>query len=529
MRAARRWPIILCFLAASLVVAVPVLCVRMPPLVDYPAHLAGVHVLRDLLTTRRFAGIYQLQVAVIPNLAIVGGVLPLALAGLDIEVAGRLFLLATCLGVAFGVCAVHRALFQRVSFVPLVAFAYAYNEMLTFGFLNWLAGVALALFGFAWWVRVAHAERPRAGARHRLAIGMAVWSVAIFFAHLMALLLLLGLVLAYEVAAPAGWRDRVWRLRAVLPAGFVAAVLIAMAPVTGHQEGPGLLAPLFAIVRDPGLLRERLWLFEHALLGPSLPVDIASAASLGVLALVSLARGRVRVAWPMALPIAGLVIAGLVGPSIWHGTAFIADRWPGVVLLLAVASLDVHPVARRGATLVGAALLLLVVGRTAVVTWHWRAVDRAYAEMRPVLAAVAQGAAIYSVVNARGGSYGELAQPWSHFAAYAAIDQTAYVADMWAEPDQSLIVRTPFYQQLQSVRPWAINHVARSAAPEPGADMLAPAALRRFDYLLAVRPELYQRLLPPMLTPVGQAGDAILFRIRHEMADTRVQQEPVSR
>jgi MFS family permease len=522
MRAARPWPITLCFLAAALLVAVPVLCVRMPPLVDYPAHLAGVHVLQDLLTTRRFASIYQLQVAVIPNLAMVASVLPLALAGLDIEVAGRVFLLAACLGVAFGVCAVHRALFDRASFVPLIAFAYAYNEMVTFGFLNWLAGVALALFGFAWWVRARRVGPPRPGAYRRLASGMVVWSVAIFFAHLMALLLLLGLVLAYEVAASSGWRDRLWRLRALLPAGLATAALIAMAPVTRHQEGPGLLGPFFATLHDPGLLRERLWLFKHALVGSSLPVDIASAALLGVLAVVSLARGRVRVAWPMTVPIAGLAIAGLVGPSTWHGTAFIADRWPGVVLLLLVASVDVRPVARHDAVLLGAALMLLAVGRTGVVTWHWLADERAYDQMRLALAAVAPGATIYSVVNARGGSYGELAQPWSHFSAYAALDQTVYVADMWAEPDQSLIVRTPVYQALQSVRPWAINHVARSATPEAGADMLEPAALRQFDFLLAVRPELYQRPLPLLLTPVKRAGDAILFHIRHDMADTGV-------
>jgi hypothetical protein len=63
-------------IAAAALVSLPMVLSRVPPLYDYPSHLARVDIIHDLLTTGRFAPMYTLHPAVIPNLGIDAFVLP---------------------------------------------------------------------------------------------------------------------------------------------------------------------------------------------------------------------------------------------------------------------------------------------------------------------------------------------------------------------------------------------------------------------------------------------------------------------
>ena len=110
----RRATLVLLALALGVALA-PIALNSVPPLGDYPGHLARVFVLHQLLHGAGFADMFRIHWAIVPNLAIDGVVLGLMELGVPVEIAGRLFLGATVALLGTGVVALHRAtmLFPR--------------------------------------------------------------------------------------------------------------------------------------------------------------------------------------------------------------------------------------------------------------------------------------------------------------------------------------------------------------------------------------------------------------------------------
>src|SRR5438270_11880266 len=183
----------LLFAACFLVAALPILITATPPLLDYPNHLARMHIeaaYRDSPLLRQF---YALDWRPIPNLAMDLVVPPLARI-MPLAWAGKAFLLAIFLLMAGGTAALHRVLFGRWSAWSLLAFLLLYNRILLWGFVNFLFGVGLALVATALWIGLR--ERP---AWLRLALA-ALLATAIYFAHLFAFGIYALVLLGYEVA-----------------------------------------------------------------------------------------------------------------------------------------------------------------------------------------------------------------------------------------------------------------------------------------------------------------------------------------
>jgi len=147
-----------------LVLVVPLLLVGVPPLLDYPNHLARAVVLAfDDPVLRR---IYSPHWAIIPDLG-TDLVLPPLLHMLPVHVAGRLVVAAAVLLPVIGTVAYSRADFGVRSWWPLASVLVAYNGTLLMGFLNFVAGAGLALLLAAAWI----AWRERYPAR---IIGLAI-------------------------------------------------------------------------------------------------------------------------------------------------------------------------------------------------------------------------------------------------------------------------------------------------------------------------------------------------------------------
>ena len=139
------------------VTLIPLALVHIPPLVDYPNHMARMQILVDDGRSEHLRQYYQIRWDILPNLAI--DVLVPALARfVGIETAGKIFIGLTLFLLAGGVIALHYALHQHWSWWPLMAFFFLFNSILLWGFLNYLFGLGVALFIFAGWV--AHRHRP---------------------------------------------------------------------------------------------------------------------------------------------------------------------------------------------------------------------------------------------------------------------------------------------------------------------------------------------------------------------------------
>ncbi len=143
-------------LCVAVLLAGPLLLVDVPPLLDYPNHLARIFLLAKGAADPLLAPIFQPHWAIIPNLAIdiVGP--PLARV-LPIHVAGRLMLATLLLLPVVGAVAYHRAVFGVRSLWPFAAALVACNgAFLLLGFLNFVAGAGASP---CWW---RHLLDPRA-------------------------------------------------------------------------------------------------------------------------------------------------------------------------------------------------------------------------------------------------------------------------------------------------------------------------------------------------------------------------------
>ena len=140
----RRWD--LGWLAWIAVLVVPALVVDVPPLSDFPDHLARVHVLTRGATW--FAPAWDL----LPNLAV--DLAGRALAPvLGLERFGRWIVVAAIVVWALGCRAIGRAVAGRDGVRALVATALVWSEPLLLGYVGFTLGAGLALLALAAVVR----------------------------------------------------------------------------------------------------------------------------------------------------------------------------------------------------------------------------------------------------------------------------------------------------------------------------------------------------------------------------------------
>lgn len=498
--------------AAGIIACLPLLCSRLPPLYDYPAHLARMAITADLLTRHRFAAMYALHPAVIPNLATDLFVVPLVVAGVDIELAGRLCLAALILGIGLGAIRLNRALTGGGSALPILAFGLIYAEPFRFGFLNYIAGVAILLNALACWINAQGRSQPRLAITGILACGV------LFFCHLIACVLFIGSVLMLEAyGAVRAWRQKsgtllyVRRAAALLPGIILAAALYLQAPFAEKGAHDSFVRQFF---RHLPSKRERLGMLIHAVDGYWPWLDLAGIAVLAAVLGILLWRGQLR-GNPAMLPvIAGITAVFALFPDHWAGTSYIADRLPFLIALLALCSLDPTLPTARGRGAFSAFILGLVLIRGVSAAAAWRAADTAYAPMLTALANLPPGAKIYTATIYADSTKSELSQPYSHITSFAALRNTVFDAGVFADPAQNVLVRTPAFVALGKLGPKPYR-AGLGKMPEGDQRIFAPALLAAYDDVLVVHPEEYPAPLPDRLIPIQAAGPAVLYAIRH--------------
>jgi hypothetical protein len=494
----------LCFALLLLVALLPLASVRVPPLLDYPNHLARMFVLLDAGRTPDLARAYQVRWSLLPNLAM-DAVVPVLARVLPLDVAGRLFVALALALMAGGVVLLHRVAWRAWSPWPLAGFLLLYNRILLWGFVNYLAGLGVALVGLALWLQLA--GRP---AWRFWAVGAA--ALVAYFCHLVAFGLLALMIGGVELSSLwAAWRTRRWatlgRQTGAVLAPLAAPIVIWLAawhPGPGDGGGLAWANPL----RKFDLLFS---VFDDY----SRPFDVAGFAVLVLLMGLGFWRRRLLLDRRLGAALVLVMVAYVAMPARLLGGSGVDHRLPVMLGLLLVAAVRPTGWSHRTGVTIGCALLALFAVRLALVERAWLAADGIY---RPILAAferLPRGARL--AVASGPGAVGAGPAPLLHLPTYAIITADAFVPTEFAYAGQQPLALTPAYEAL-AARSMPDDLWAGLVAATPAKRGPALEALGEYDALAVIDRNPVPPLALRCLTPLYELPQFRLYAIDRSVA-----------
>jgi hypothetical protein len=485
----------LAFLALYLLTALPILRAELPPLVDYPNHLARMHVLIEQPRSAALQQYYELRWSPLPNLAM-DLTVPVLARIMPLEWAGKVFVLIFLALLPAGAAFLHRVATGQWSVWPLFAFVFLYNHLLVWGFLNYLCGLGLALMAFAVWLALA--SRPaalRAGAA-------ALCALVLFFAHLMACVVFGMLIAGHEIGAI--WRAREFSARRVLGRA-VAGGLPFVAPLT-ILLSTGLGGGLGDIAYEGILRRLGLAMFEgHPVL------DVAATLIVLGLAAIGYGRGFVAVVPALRVPLLVLALAYVLAPARLAGAHGIDERFPlAFALVLAAGTVSAAASARvlRVAVLVGLAIFVV---RTAALEIDCERANQVYPRLIAMLDQVPRGGRLAVAFGSNDIGPGGL--PLNHLPTLAVLRRDAFVPTLFTYAGQQPLTLTPAAWPLQSAAEPGALWAAVMAGGE--GDARLRTALAGFDALVVLDPRPFVAPAHPFLAPLGVEPDFVLYHVVH--------------
>lgn len=447
----RTWPVAaLVFMAVVFIV--PLWAVHSPGMPDYPAHVAGFHLITGDEPRSNYYFVHWLMV---PNLAselIVPGLANI----LPLETATKLFLsLAVVMWVA-GPSLIHRALFGRFGVAPLAGALFVYNANFTWGFFNYYFAAGLSLVVFAAWI-VTGKRRPPA-----VLTGFAVAVAALYLFHLFAVIVLGVCIGCFELSRALAQKPFAWRLLW----SRLWPVAVIFAPAAGaflffKSAGGGAIEFNYADSVGDRFSSAAQWYFsEPAYL-------VIGALAIGLFA--GLTYDKVRIHADAKLAVLGMAALTLIAPEWALGGWGVDMRLPAVLGALTFAAVDLRLPRALMFGLAGAAALVAV-GNAASLTADWLERDRQYAEFRQALKSVPMESRIFTVLD--GDALDDISDPpfW-HMTEFAIVDRGAFTPLMFTTKGQHVIQLRPPYDRLAAA-------TAQQGSP-PDATELADLALGR--------------------------------------------------
>lgn len=491
--------------ALCLVLLAPLTLADVPPLSDYPNHLARLFVLAFVRTDPVLARFYLPHWAIIPNLALDLTVPPL-LRVFPVHLVGRAVAGIILLLPVFGAISYHRALTGRLSYWPLASALFAYNGILLKGFLNFIASVGLAMMLAAAWI-VWRDRRPAPA----ITTG-AVGAVALFFCHLDGLLLFAILIGGHELLIMRTDSIRVasvGRRIIALMVVFAAPLGLYAASDLGHMPEAAQFRTAFGKA--------------HAALMPltnySWPLDFVTGALFVGMVAFCLARRWCAMPLRAVLAIGVLTVLFVVAPDAFKGGFDVDTRFLVMAAFIVPAALVPVAMPRRAAKMIGLGFLILFGLRMILLmaVWqHWAADLSAF---RASIAQVRPGDVVLTVrvprdgsqnlgpaiVTARRLSDGTVVD--AHLPALLLIEHRAWWPFLFDNPSQQPIeTREPFRTLAERI----------DASPDPIA-LLASGApdLRPVTHVLLWGNPSARRM-PDSLKRLAGNSEAVLFEVERD-------------
>jgi hypothetical protein len=368
------------YIGLSAVTLSPLLWVRVPPLVDYPSHLARLWILVHRAEIPELARNYIVHWRLLPDLAM-DLIVPFLSTIMTVEQAGRVFI-ALMMGTLIGGTAMlHRAIHGSVGIWPIWSVLFVYNAELFWGFPT-LFATGVYLFAFGGWIATGH---WRAG--FRIMVFSAVATILCLL-HLFAFGLYALSVVAYEFGSRPD-------MRAMSARSFAAWASLCLQFMPGLLIWYATLLPGRLSVTEYGDLAftKSYALFSPFAFGflPVAPFDRLLAPLFISFFGVAIITRSLKLASEMRLPIAAMIVVSALMPHVISGSWFVDIRLPVMLPFVIIASTRFEPLPTRVVLPIAIVALIVLGVRVWTVSQTWRDYDHLFAEFRSASAVISPG------------------------------------------------------------------------------------------------------------------------------------------
>jgi hypothetical protein len=364
----------------------PLLWVTVPPLIDFPNHLARMSVLANVDPSAAVATNYVVQWRLVPNLAM-DLVVPLLARIMSLTTAGRVFIAIIMIMLVLGTALLYRALQGRFGLWPICSLLFLYNDALAVGLVNYLFGLGVALLSFGLWLV------SESWSRLMRMAAFAVIASGILVLHLFAFAVFGLLVGSYELGH--ALKERPLLVRNFLHRAWVAVQFIPAGVlwlVWQSNLAPGYTA------QGSVYRKIEVWLIAPSFNTPPAPLDNLTLAFTVAFLIFGFVTRALIISPAMRCPIGAVMIAAIMTP-VWASGTYGADvRLPIALPFIFIGATRLNTTSAQwplvAFSIVGCFLLGL---RITAVTLGWQAMDRQFAEFRSVIRALPEGARMMAV------------------------------------------------------------------------------------------------------------------------------------
>lgn len=509
----------LVFAVLCMVLLAPLTLADVPPILDYPNHLARLFILAHAGQDPVLDRIWQPHWAVIPDLAI-DVLIPPLMRVMTPFAAGKIMLALALLMPVVGAVTYSRAVFGRRLYWPMTAGLMAYNIIFVFGFINYLIALGGALMAAALWFRLR--GRPTIV---RALVGAAC-AIALFFTHLFGVAFFGVLVGSAELAGLIDRRDRPRGLAAGRAAGLLA-VSFALPAILWLSVPPHNAV---AKLGDWSAVSKLFYLAAAFAAYHPLPGFLVAVAFLAVAFSWMVSRKR-QVAPGFSIAVVVILAAILALPFSTGGGAYVDSRLPLMLTLALAAGLCPPRLSARTSVVIAALLATALVVEVAAIGSVWRDHEAVVAEFRASIASVPPASRVLTATAPFEPSdpYWRSAPPGltafgvfrtdSHLPALLAIDRRAFWPLLFSDPSQHPIAIMPPYDVLSGdgEPPTLQSLIAgRSLEPHWSAAYLKDWP-ENFDFVLVLDADGagdLSHLLPDRLRLLNRSRFVALFAVR---------------
>lgn len=523
----RAWHTALAVTAACVLAAIPFFTVLLPPVLDFPNHLARIWLIAGGAASPPLSHIYEVRWWQASTNVAVDFVGSLFARILPLPALIKVLLLPMFVGPPLGAVLLNRVIFRGFAAWQLAAFTLIWGATAVEGFISFQIGLAGALFA-------ALTMRPLLGAPpwKKLTV-LLLLSTALLFIHPFAVLFLLVLVTALEIGETMPWPvERHWLvgcLHRSVPPMLVCFVPIAalylLSPYPPGAYGPDakILSwyPLYEMFQ-PRHLAE---LYLSPVAAYRFSIDVPLILPLVSVTLWALIAHKVRFHAGLVIVAISLMVLALVSPKDIGDGGSLPVRLVVMGALVGFAGMRPEFDTARTKAVFAVALAAAAVARVGWTTSVWmrraRDVDELWSATRTLPAGasvlvledrIIDGSKV-PVGRLMSGCPDAICPVARHLGSMAVIWNHVFIPTLFTVPGQhALGVKPPWNRKsVYSSHVPYLDEVGKPSKSDPYLDHWR----RDFDYVLVLDADLGQRFGQKGVRLIADTGFARLYRILH--------------